>query len=734
VTRTTYAGALIVLLLALIAGPPAFAARGATPSPVTIGVVAGYDQRYVTTKGVPVSIVLESTRAVAGDLEVSSVAQDGSTLVRAMPVEVPAGGKKQFDLVIPGPAVTSPRLQIAVKDSGGTLASTNIELIGAGKQLLIGSLEQQPASGLGGVRIEPTGHELRPVLVPDAWLELGPAALQPLSYLILDSDRARRTPEDRLQAIFDWVVSGGRLLVTTRDPSSLDWLPQAWRSDWTAAGAEWTPAPGGAGRVVAGGAVASVAGLGRVVVAPNRSPADLAAVVAGMTPATATAGSRNDVFLGPAVDFELLGVLSGNAGGAVRLGWLVGFLLIYVLVAGPLNYVILRKRGRKELAWVTIPVLAFVFSGVAYGLAQGTRGGLSVEQASVVFATAEGHTSHRLVTVSSGAGGRHTVEFGSKDALQPWGIGGFEPFGNVGPGRSRQVVRLTGAGSEAILETSPFSAGIAQGSLDSSPGYLEGNLSWDGSAFAGEVVNRTNMALDVAVVPAGRREVEVGELAPGESKEVRFESAQLAGPPSFRDPFFGRSGLPSSESIRRTLLGTTYSMLGAEQGFGTPLLVGFTEDFAPELTVDGSRREPSGPAMIASPLEISVNGGAQGTLPAMTGEVDLLFVDGSVSFVNNSLQLADYREAVFAYSLPRGLEAARVKDATLTTGFDGVGFKIEAFDRGAGRWVEAPKTNSGKEMVPATAFSEAGQVYLRLSPLNEPYIGLWAMDLEVNLL
>jgi hypothetical protein len=725
---------LVLLLVTLMASPQAVAAQGAAPPPVTIGVVAGYDQRYVSTKSVPLSVVLESTRAVAGDLEISSVAQDGSNLVRAVPVEVPAGGKKQFDLVIPGPGVPSPRLQIAVIDSGETLASTNIELIGAGKQLLIGSLEQQVPSGLGGVRIEPTGHELRPVVVPDVWLELGPKALQPLSYLILESDRARRTPEGQLQAIFDWVVSGGRLLVTTRDPSALDWLPEAWRSEWTRTGTDWAPAPGGSGRVVAGGATATVAGLGQVVVAANRTPADLAAVVTGMTPAPAAAGSRTDMFGGPSVDFELLGVLSDNAGGAVRLGWLVGFLLIYVLVAGPLNYVVLRRMGRKELAWVTIPVLALVFSGVAYGLAQGTRGGLSIEQASVVFATAEGHASQRLVTVSSGAGGRHSVEFGRKDAVQPWGIGGFEAFGNVGPGRSRQVVRLTGSGSEAILETSPFSAGIAWGSLDASPGHLDGNLTWDGSAFVGEVVNRTNMVLDVAVMPAGRREVEVGELEPGASKAVRFEAGRVAGPPLFRDPFMARGGPPSAESIRRTLLGTTYSLLGAERGFGRPLLVGFTEDYAPELTVDGSRRSPSGPAMIASPLEISVPAGAQGTLPAMAGALDLLFVDGSASFTNHSLQLADYREAVFAYSLPRGVEAARVKDATLTTGFDGMGLKIEAFDRDAGRWVPAASDSSSKQVVPRTAFGETGEAYLRLSPQNEPYIGLWALDLEVNLL
>ena len=42
--------------------------------------------------------------------------------------------------------------------------------------------------------------------------------------------------------------------------------------------------------------------------------------------------------------------------------WLVGgFLLVYILIVGPLNFIILRRMRRTELAWFTIPGLSCSF-------------------------------------------------------------------------------------------------------------------------------------------------------------------------------------------------------------------------------------------------------------------------------------------------------------------------------------------------------------------------------------
>jgi hypothetical protein len=42
------------------------------------------------------------------------------------------------------------------------------------------------------------------------------------------------------------------------------------------------------------------------------------------------------------------------------------FLGLYIIVIGPLNYLILKRLGRRELAWVTIPLIIFACSVVSY--------------------------------------------------------------------------------------------------------------------------------------------------------------------------------------------------------------------------------------------------------------------------------------------------------------------------------------------------------------------------------
>jgi hypothetical protein len=57
---------------------------------------------------------------------------------------------------------------------------------------------------------------------------------------------------------------------------------------------------------------------------------------------------------------------------------ILAFMLVYVLLIGPVNYLLLRKFGRRELAWLTIPVLVVGFSACAYVTGFQLRGGKAI--------------------------------------------------------------------------------------------------------------------------------------------------------------------------------------------------------------------------------------------------------------------------------------------------------------------------------------------------------------------
>src|SRR5438552_13258935 len=51
------------------------------------------------------------------------------------------------------------------------------------------------------------------------------------------------------------------------------------------------------------------------------------------------------------------------------------FLGIYILLIGPVNFIILRRMRRSELAWATIPAMVLIFSIVAYLIGYQAKGG-----------------------------------------------------------------------------------------------------------------------------------------------------------------------------------------------------------------------------------------------------------------------------------------------------------------------------------------------------------------------
>jgi hypothetical protein len=53
---------------------------------------------------------------------------------------------------------------------------------------------------------------------------------------------------------------------------------------------------------------------------------------------------------------------------------LCGFLMAYIILIGPVNYMVLRRLNRREWAWVTIPVLILAFSALAWQAGFNLRG------------------------------------------------------------------------------------------------------------------------------------------------------------------------------------------------------------------------------------------------------------------------------------------------------------------------------------------------------------------------
>ena len=312
----------------LLVGPAAGPASAAT----SLKVIGAYDGSYVPGRPMAVRVQVTADRLVRGRLEVVAA---GSTPV-GIPVEVPGGSTKEFLLVVPpwqsfqfdGAIGVQARLRDGSTDiaagDGVLQSSSGQELVA----LLPAALGGRAVPGPAPLAID--AGTARFTAIGPAELAQAPGSLGPVSTIAAAADELTRLPPTTRAAVLSWVEQGGHLLVDADRGQTVEGLPAAWQ-------------PGSDGRSPAGrGEVRLTAGA----IAAGQWPGLVEPTGWGVT---GDPGIRfGNGFVGQA--------LANQAGFRVpRLGWLVAFLVLYVLMAGPVVFLVVRRRGHPELAWVAVP-------------------------------------------------------------------------------------------------------------------------------------------------------------------------------------------------------------------------------------------------------------------------------------------------------------------------------------------------------------------------------------------
>lgn len=247
------------------------------------------------------------------------------------PVEIPAGTEKQWDVTVPGmPGADRVSVNL-VGDDGQDQDRVLVQLPADGGRPRVAALgvSVETLAVIGDARSSPLGNV--PIMTNLLAGDLD--SLSGHDYAVLES-----VPGSELLAdLVAWVESGGRVI---GEPAITAAFPAG-------AGGEW----GGIG-------VASL-GRGEVVTIPVElwdSPAAWGLALRDIGEVDVVIGEGQ--FEGP---YRSLGTAAAGSGDALALiPWLLEAMGVYVVVAGPANIIVLRRLGRPELGWVTIPVLALV--------------------------------------------------------------------------------------------------------------------------------------------------------------------------------------------------------------------------------------------------------------------------------------------------------------------------------------------------------------------------------------
>lgn len=203
-------------------------------------------------------------------------------------------------------------------------------------------------------------------------------------------------------------------------------------------------------------------------------------------------------------------------------GQLFLFLFVYTLVIGPVNYLILRRLNRRELAWVTIPLLVLLFSAATYFTGFRARGGdAMLNQMAVAYGSIEADRV-RTQTVF----GLYSPRRARFDLALPYDSSAFpftEGFGIVAS--SNNLEAIVRAGDLALngirTDTGQIATFIAEAHLPR-PALSATARPDESGAVEVTVRNDGAATLENAVILYQQQQIPLGNLASGAETSTRL--------------------------------------------------------------------------------------------------------------------------------------------------------------------------------------------------------------------
>ncbi len=736
-------GLLALLTMMLFLWPAVAGAAGAADG-VRLTATVGFDGRVKPAAWVPLVVEIENNgQELQGELVWDHTPQYGPPapyqIRQSLPVALPAGGKKRFMVYAPtdhsgqGPVV---RLLVA----GQEIAQQKLTFQYSG-DVLVGLLgpDREDVATLAALRL-PNGRSVQLVKLDGAAVPDRTQALQSLDMLVVSNFSAAELTAAQRQAVQDWVREGG-LLVLVGGPEARKtltpwqpWLPiqsegqvraslaplGAWVETPLAAETEVSRARITGARVLAAAGDIPLAaiwdhGAGAVAYLaydPTLQPVHgwagstrlwerlLLSTPIGAQWEKGDRGMNRWQNLAQAAQQLPVGSMPSLRGLATSL-------LVYVLVLGPVNFLVLRRLRRAEWAWVTIPVLVLLFSGGTWLQSRSSAAAKTLaHQVSVVELD---HTDTARVRTILGvflpAQVDARVEFDRQMPLEatiPY-AGSYRSGG----GENLPVGVEIGGGGTGPVRLHPLGLwtmrAIGSQATVPSPGQLETVLTLGENGLTGTVTNQTDLPLKGVAVIYGTGSALVGELAPGQSAQVSLDllnnQPQEFGPNALHmalrrayQPNGWQGGNMSDEEaelFRRMNLAEALNQVTVDPG--RPLVIGWA-DWAPGgVSINGVKFQPYLTAAVIQPGQVAVGKG-NFTLPAGVLQGRLVAWDGQ-GYVGgpDNWSLPMEGTATVDFDLPVAAAAVQAMDlhVPLFKGPQRPGdLRVELWDWQAGTWRE----------------------------------------------
>src|SRR5438876_2927460 len=578
---------LLSTLLAALALTVAAVTAEAAGSGLTLAVHVGYQDVVKPGEWTPVTIDARNTGAdVDGVLEIQEAlnAQPGVSgfTIYQQPISLPGGASKRVRTYLVEDT-TGATVTARIVSNGRTLIS-QASVTSSTTSTMVGVLSDQSSALDDFAAVHPGGLAARVVhLHPDDIADSA-IALRAFDILVIDDFATDSLTARQRMAIADFVQAGGNLLLGTGAswhktlaglPAAI--LPMEPRATLNvhqarAVGGQnievaFADAVNGRAWLSEGGVPLIVdrgVGAGIVTMATFDWNQDAIAAWSGTKdllrqvlaragfgaggsgtnypngiggPFPAFGGSMPSVASKSNALAPVLGNLPGLDLPSLQLT--AGLVLLYVLLVGPVNYLVLGAMRRRALAWVTVPLIAVIAAGGAYGAGVFTKGrSVHANQITILHLQPGWDRAYQETytgIMAPSRGDYQATITGSRLLISPIANNGAYDVSAFGTG-SRSGIRIDVDNNNITLPgmTAFALSGFATESLSSAP-QLAAHIQLVNGKLTGTIENRSNLAFTDAVLIMGDNFQTFGALRPGAMTSVSLEvkPANQAGQPVY---------------------------------------------------------------------------------------------------------------------------------------------------------------------------------------------------------
>jgi len=425
-------------------------------------------------------------------------------------------------------------------------------------------------------------------------------------------------------------------------------------------------------------------------------------------------------------------------------------IVAYILLIGPISYIILRRMDRRELAWVTAPLLVVIFTACSFGIGNSMKGSeVIVNQISLIRSSGAGTSA----TVESYAGvfspDRATYDVTVEaDAL----LAKMRPINFDGrPVAASDVVVEQGDPAHLrnlAIGVFGFEA-VRADAIVEREAVLSVTWRGDGGELIGTVTNLgTEPIQDVAYVSGSGGDLVDEELAPGENVEFTIDSTNNGS--SASDQVYGFGGFDEANPEQRqslarrqvidALVGFAGFMPGAELSSSTsrgPYVIGWHDDTGPlPITLDNLDAERYAQSVEVVSVRPTLGTGQVEIGAAQMG-VAVLSTEGETSSGGPGMVMLGEGSVIFSIALPleatdmavSELEILVAPDPSMVFenqgGFGGFwpeGVTLEVRNPESGEWTlvgDLSDRSSFEIDDPSTAMSDTGRIEVRVTGVEQ---------------